>query len=65
MRTGPDQHVVPHEHGWAVKPEGGERASKVFPSRDSAIEYAHSLASKHQSHAVVHKEDGTFQGAGI
>ena len=33
-----NQHVVPHPGGWAVKPEGGERASSVHPTQQDAID---------------------------
>jgi uncharacterized protein YkwD len=29
----PNQHVVPHNNGWAVKPEDGERASSVHSTQ--------------------------------
>ena len=28
-----NQHVVPHPEGWAVKPEGGEKASSIHDTR--------------------------------
>ena len=32
-----NQHVVPHQRGWAVKPAGGERATSVHPTPSAAI----------------------------
>ena len=61
VRRKPAQHVVPHPLGWAVKAEGAERASKVFPAKLDAVHYANQLATHQQTNLVVHNEDGTFR----
>jgi len=60
--------ITKHEHvvlrgddEWAVIPAGGERASKKFPMRKDAIEYAKDLATKHNVCMVVHDEEGKFE----
>lgn len=49
-----DQHVVPHQKGWAVCGEGSRRATQVFASKqdaiDRAIEIARALGSKMRVH---------------
>lgn len=55
------KHVVPREEGWGVKPAGGERAIKIFPSRGEAVEFAKELAKKHDVCMVVHDEESKFQ----
>lgn len=62
MRKGvKTQHVVPRVAAWAVKPAGGERASKKFSTRAKAIMYAKSLAKKHNVCMVVHDNNAKFE----
>ena len=56
-----DEHIVPREEGWAVKVAGGEKASKIFPTRVEAIDYAKEIAQKHNVCMVVHDEEGKFE----
>ena len=56
-----NEHVVPREEGWGVKVAGGERASKIFPTRIEAINYAKELAQKHKVCMVIHDEEGKFE----
>jgi uncharacterized protein YdaT len=57
----PNQHVVPHNNGWAVKPEDGERASSVHSTQEEAVERATELARHQQSEVLVHGNDGTIR----
>lgn len=57
----PNQHVVPHDNGWAVKPEGGERASSVHENQEEAVERATELARNQKSEVLVHGQDGTIR----
>ena len=55
-------HVVPHEEGWAVKKEGGSRATSVHGTKAEAVESARALAKEQEpSTLVIHKQDGTIQ----
>mgnify|MGYP000988895841 CR=1 FL=1 len=36
--TGKNQHVVPHQRGWAVKGAGNQRATGVRPTQQAAID---------------------------
>ena len=38
--TGKNQHVVPHEDGWAVKGAGNQRATSVHDTQQQAIDAA-------------------------
>jgi len=38
MAKGRNQHVVPRDGGWAVKPEGGQRASSIHGTQREAID---------------------------
>ena len=57
----PNQHVVPHDNGWAVKPEGGERASSIHENQEEAVERATELARSQASEVLVHGKDGTIR----
>lgn len=57
----PNQHVIPHDDRWAVKPEGGERASSVHDTQEQAVEQATELAKHQQSEVLVHGSDGTIR----
>ena len=56
-----DQHVLPHENGWAVKREGAQQASQTFDRKEDALERARELADSQGARVVVHREDGTIQ----
>ena len=49
-----NQHVVPHEDGWAVKREGADRATKVVPTQKEAAEIARNNASE----VFIHGRNG-------
>ena len=53
-------HVVKRESGWAVKKEGNEKASKVYRTKEEAIQGAEKLREK-GSDVVIHKGDGSIQ----
>ena len=57
----PNQHVVPHNNEWAVKPEGGERASSVHDTQEEAVERATELARNQQSEVLVHGRNGEIR----
>jgi hypothetical protein len=54
-------HVVPHENGWAVRREGGDRASAVTPTKEEAVDRGRELAQRENGSLVIHRENGTFQ----
>ncbi len=55
------RHVVPRQDGWAVKKGGATRASKVFDTQASAIQYARDRARKESAELYVHRRDGTIR----
>jgi uncharacterized protein YdaT len=61
MTIGKNQHVVPHDGGWAVKPEGGQRASSVHNTQQEAIERAREIARNQHSELFVHGRDGRIR----
>jgi len=56
-----NQYVVPHPDGWAVKPEGGERASSVHDTQAEAIERARDIARNQGSELLIHGRDGRIR----
>ena len=56
-----NQHVVPHEEGWAVKGAGNERYTAVFDRQEQAIERAREIAKNYRSSVVIHRKDGSIR----
>lgn len=56
-----DQHVIPHENGWAVKSANKEKADYIFPLKQFALTQARLIAQKFQTKLVIFKKDGTLQ----
>jgi hypothetical protein len=56
-----NQHVVPHEGGWAVKREGADRATKVVPTQKEAEEVARDIARNNGGEVLIHGRDGQIR----
>lgn len=56
-----NQHVVPHESGWAVKSAGSSRAASVHTTQKSAISAARSTAMKNGSEMLIHGSNGRIR----
>ncbi|WP_282295411.1 DUF2188 domain-containing protein [Stenotrophomonas sp. PS02289] len=59
--TKKDIHVVPHTGGWAVKKEGGERASSVHRTQADALEQARDQGRRDKVEVVIHGRDGKIR----
>jgi len=59
--AGKNQHVVPHQEGWAVKGEGNRRATSVHDTQQQAIGAARGIARNQQSELVIHRPDGRIR----
>lgn len=57
----PPQHVVPREDRWAVLPQGSEKATKLFDTKEEAFEAAQKTAKRKETILIVHRKDGTVQ----
>jgi hypothetical protein len=57
----PNQHVVPHPGGWAVKPAGGARASSVHPTQADAIDRGREIAQRQGTELLIHGRDGQIR----
>ena len=56
-----NQHVVPHEDGWAVKSAGGQRASSVHRTQEEAIEKGREMAQNQKTELFIHGRDGRIR----
>lgn len=54
-------HIVPHENGWAIEKEQSERASRIMPTKEKAVEIGREMAKTQRVELVIHKKDGTIQ----
>jgi hypothetical protein len=61
MAKGKDQHIVPHNEGWAVKPEGGSKPSGVFNTQKEAIAKGREIAKNQQSELFIHNREGQIR----
>jgi hypothetical protein len=56
-----NQHVVPHERGWAVIADGAEAPAAVFKTQHEAWERAKALARKDRAEALLHGRNGRIR----
>ncbi len=55
-------HVVPNGgNGWVVERGGAERATRVLPTKQEAIDYAREVSRNQQTELVIHGRDGVIQ----
>lgn len=59
--TGKNQHVVPHQNGWAAKGAGNQRATSVHDMQQQAIDAARHIARNEQSELVIHRPDSRIR----
>jgi type IV secretory pathway TrbL component len=58
---GKNQHVVPHNGGWAVKGSGNSKVTKVTSTQQQAIDYAREIAKNQESELIIHRKNGTIR----
>lgn len=56
-----NQHVVPHEQGWAVRTEQASRVSSVHRTQAEAIRVAREHAREQGTELLVHGRDGRIR----
>lgn len=59
--SGKNQHVVPHEDGWAVRGAGNSRATSVHDTQAEAIRHAREIAQNQESEMFIHGRDGRIR----
>ena len=56
-----NQHVVPHEDGWAVRGAGSSRASSVHETQQEAIQVAREIAQNQRTELFIHGRNGRIR----
>lgn len=56
-----NQHVVPHEEGWAVRGAGSQRATSVHRTQREAIDSGRRIARNQGTELFVHGRDGRIR----
>ncbi|MEK4853867.1 DUF2188 domain-containing protein [Paenibacillus sp. FSL H7-0756] len=57
----PNQHVVPHEDGWAVKGEGNSKATVVTRTKQEAVDAGRAITKSQGTELIIHGKDGKIQ----
>ncbi|MBD1395123.1 DUF2188 domain-containing protein [Mucilaginibacter glaciei] len=61
MSKGKNQHVVPHDNGWAVKGAGNSKATAVTHTQKEANQIATQIAKNQQSEVLIHGQNGRIR----
>lgn len=57
-----DTHrIMPHKDGWQVKRDGGQRASRVAPTKAEAEKIGRTISRNQATEMQVHGRDGAIQ----
>lgn len=56
-----NQHVVPHENGWAVRGAGNNRATSVHETQAEAIQRGREIAQNNNGELFVHGRNGQIR----
>ena len=57
-----DTHrIMPHEDGWQVKRDGGQRASRVTDTKAEAEKLGRQISRNQETELQVHGRDGSIQ----
>lgn len=58
---GKNQHVVPHDGGWAVRGAGNARATSIHDTQAAAIDAARDIARNQASELLIHGRNGQIR----
>lgn len=56
-----NQHVVPHDDGWAVRGAGNQKATSVYDTQQQAIEAGREIARNQESELLIHGRNGQIR----
>lgn len=57
-----DSHrVMPHEDGWQVKRDGGQRASRVAGTKGEAEKLGREISKNQETELQVHRKVGSIE----
>ncbi|PJD93228.1 MAG: hypothetical protein CK424_03310 [Legionella sp.] len=56
------QHIVKNPAGgWAVKKGGASKATKIYNTKDEAVEHGKQIAKNQKTELYIHGKDGKIQ----
>lgn len=58
---GKNQHVVPHDGGWAVRGSGNNRVTSIHDTQAEAVDRARDIARNQESELLIHGRDGKIR----
>jgi hypothetical protein len=61
MSSDRNQHIVPHEGRWAVKPEGAKQPSSTHSTQREAIDRGRQVAEDRGGELLIHGRDGRIR----
>ncbi len=56
-----NQHVVPHDDGWAVRGADSQRATSIHRTQQDAIDAGREIARNQGSELFIHGRDGRIR----
>ncbi len=56
-----NQHIVPHENGWAARGAGAQRATSVHTTQQQAIDAGRSVSRNQGSELLIHGRNGQIR----
>lgn len=56
-----NQHIVPHDNGWAVRGAGTQRATSVHTTQRQAIDAGRSISQNQGSELLIHGRNGQIR----
>ena len=56
-----NQHIVPHDNGWAVRGAGSQRATSVHRTQREAIDNGRQIACNQGTELFVHGRNGQIR----
>ena len=54
-------HVTTRSSGWALKAEGSQRASKIFPTQKEAIDAGRAQTQRNGGELLIHNRRGQIR----
>ncbi|MDA8747687.1 DUF2188 domain-containing protein [Litoreibacter sp.] len=56
-----NQHIVPHDNGWAVRGAGAQRATSTHATQQQAIDAGRSISQNQGSELLIHGRNGQIR----
>jgi len=56
-----NHHVVTHNDAWAVRREGSQRVSGIYPTQRDAIDAGREISRNQHTELVIHRPNGQIR----